>query len=829
MVTYHLHRRFLTCLAAASLTLPLLTATPAAAHSATTPPQQPSVVDGNARFQVLSPTLIRVEYADGQRFEDGTTINVQHRPRITPYTTWVANGIRYLKTSRILLTYQQKSGRFTPRNLSLTLTTGSRRTVAHPSWNITGDNLVVPHNQLGGWQRDLRANMGRIPLKPGLLSRDGWQLVVDTDTALWAPGSWPRVRKHFAQQSTAVEAGNPRAFTEAAATRHLPRRYAYQDGYLFGYGLNYKQGLRDLATLTGPSPVLPEWAFGNWYSNYSAFTQQDYGRILGTFRRYGVPLSVLIVDTDFKSPSHWNGWNWNKELWPHPAQEVSWLHNLGVKLGFNIHDGINHDDPKLPGVQQRLHHGLIPNGRGHWWDITGFTWAMDVSKPSHVREFFNLHKDFEAAGMDFFWLDYGCGIPLEEGLPTEKGYENTLPSTGVNGVTIPGLNAEQWQSYLYVQRLRDKGKRGFMLARQRGQWAERRNTVHFTGDTWASWTTLRFESEFTAAEAAALGLPYVSHDIGGHKGKTLPDDLYVRWTQFGAFQPINRPHGDHAARLPWEYSPQARRAGVKFLKLREELVPYLYDLAWEAHLAGIPLVRPLYLEYPQDPAAYTHPDQYMLGEDVLVAPVSIPGKRTTQQVYFPAGRWVDYFTGTTYQGPGMHRVTTTWDTMPVFLREGGMLRTSGGQASQDGKNWLRSDKSIVGVRVNASTPGVDRRVVHYQDDGQSLAYTRGQVLRTPLRVVTVPNPRAASGVSAEFRIGPSTGGYQGMSSRFTYRVELQVPEASSVRVNGRVVRRGSPQQYQQDPAHFYWYDALRGVVHVQVAVTGSGGGLVQVS
>ena len=191
MVTYHLHRRFLTCLAAASLTLPLLTATPAAAHSATTPPQQPSVVDGNARFQVLSPTLIRVEYADGQRFEDGTTINVQHRPRITPYTTWVANGIRYLKTSRILLTYQQKSGRFTPRNLSLTLTTGSRRTVAHPSWNITGDNLVVPHNQLGGWQRDLRANMGRIPLKPGLLSRDGWQLVVDTDTALWHPAAGP--------------------------------------------------------------------------------------------------------------------------------------------------------------------------------------------------------------------------------------------------------------------------------------------------------------------------------------------------------------------------------------------------------------------------------------------------------------------------------------------------------------------------------------------------------------------------------------------------------------------------------------------------------------
>ena len=158
-----------------------------------------------------------------------------------------------------------------------------------------------------------------------------------------------------------------------------------------------------------------------------------------------------------------------------------------------------------------------------------------------------------------------------------------------------------------------------------------------------------------------------------------------------------------------------------------------------------------------------------------------------------------------------------------------MLRTSGGQASQGGKNWLRSDKSIVGVRVNASAPGVNREVVHYQDDGQSLAYTRGQVLRTPLRVVTVRNAQAPSGVSAEFRIGAASGGYQGMPSRFTYRVEMQVPDATSVRVNGRVLRRGSAWQYQRDPAHYYWYDAPQGVVYVQVPVTGSGGGLVQVS
>lgn len=825
MVTHSLLRKAISYLIASSLALVLLPV-PATASAA---PLQPLVVDGNARFQVISPTLIRVEYADGQRFEDDTTINVQFRPHITPYKTWTKKGVRYIKTSHVLVAYRQHSGQFTPRNLWMKLLSTTQRKVIRPSWKIKDDNLVVPHNQLGGWQRDLRANAGAVPLKPGLLSCDGWQLVVDTDTALWKPGSWPRARRHFGRTSTAVTAGNRRAFTEADATRQLPRRYHYQDGYFFGYAHDYKQGLRDLAVLTGPSPVLPAWAFGNWYSNYAAYTRDDYRRILDNFHRSGVPLSVLIVDTDYKAPSAWNGWSWNKELWPHPLEQVNWLHKQDLKLGFNIHDGIGQDDPKFAGVQQRLNNGLIPNGRFHWWDYLGYTWAMDMSKPSHVREFFRLHSDFEKSNLDFFWLDYACGLPLEEGFAAEKGIENTLPSTGVNGVTIPGLNAEQWQSYLYAQRLRDRGKRGFMLARQRGQWAERRNNIHFTGDTLSTWPTLQFEAQFTAAEGAALGLPYVSHDIGGHQlGAVLPDDLYVRWTQLGVFQPINRPHGDHAKRLPWEYGAAARAAAIKFLKLREELVPYLYDLAWEAHLTGIPMVRALYLEYPEDPESYRHPQQYFLGDDILVAPASQPGKSTTLPVYFPPGEWTDYFTGITYKGPGEHLITTSWQTMPVFMRAGAMVRTTGRQALQQGKNWLQSDKSIVGVQVNAALPGVRRTVTHYQDDGQSLDYWQGKVARTFLSLETERKSTTASGISASFHIGKTRGRYNGMPGHYTYRLEIHLPRATVVAVNGQKLRRGTFRQYKADPAHYYWFDEARETVFVDVTVDTAATGVVHV-
>jgi alpha-glucosidase (family GH31 glycosyl hydrolase) len=130
---------------------------------------------------------------------------------------------------------------------------------------------------------------------------------------------------------------------------------------------------------------------------------------------------------------------------------------------------------------------------------------------------------------------------------------------------------------------------------------------------------------------AGIGQPYVSHDIGSFKGKHLPDDLYARWVQFGAFQPILRLHSDHGDRLPWDYGA-GQQPAADFLRLREALLPYTYTLARQATQTGLPITRPLYLDYPEQDAAYTHPTEYLYGPDVLVAPVTSPSPRCASAV-----------------------------------------------------------------------------------------------------------------------------------------------------------------------------------------------------
>jgi alpha-glucosidase (family GH31 glycosyl hydrolase) len=216
-----------------------------------------------------------------------------------------------------------------------------------------------------------------------------------------------------------------------------------------------------------------------------------------------------------------------------------------------------------------------------------------------------------------------------------------------------------------------------------GPWADKRTTLHFTGDTISNWETLRYEIGYTPGESAATGLAAISHDIGGHTGglqepgtepgsTKLPDDLYARWVQMGTFQPIDRLHSNHSDRLPWQYGTAANASAKKFLKLRKKLQPYTYAAAVEATRTGTPIVRAMYLAYPGEQEAYaTAGSQYLYGRDLLVAPVTTPGPTASTTVWFPPGSsWTDYFTGKRYAGGTTASIATTLDTMPVFIRSG---------------------------------------------------------------------------------------------------------------------------------------------------------------
>jgi len=222
---------------------------------------------GHARFEVLSPTLIRVEYSTRDDFENRPTVVAQDRTPTPAYTVTRRHDRLVITTTSLRLRYRLGSGPFTPRNLTMAPRAGSWR--AAPSWG----SATHPGN-LGGWVRALDNDTGPVALHPGLLTRRGWYLLDDSHDAVLthrAPG--------FAAR---------------------PAEDGYQDGYLFGYGRDFRTALRDLRTLAGPAPLLPRTAFGVWFSRYYPYSGSDYHRLLHTFRKHRVPLDTLSIDTDWK-------------------------------------------------------------------------------------------------------------------------------------------------------------------------------------------------------------------------------------------------------------------------------------------------------------------------------------------------------------------------------------------------------------------------------------------------------------------------------------------------------------------------------------------------
>ncbi|GAA2642606.1 TIM-barrel domain-containing protein [Paractinoplanes durhamensis] len=484
--------------------------------------------------------------------------------------------------------------------------------------------LLAPHAPLGGYRRGLDGVDAGALTVPGLLYQDGWSLLDDS------------------------AAGN------------------HQDAYVFGYGQNYARGLQELSILTGPTKLLPQWAYGVWYSEYYDRTAAGFQQIVTRAKAEGVPMDVLVVDTDFKSPDRWNGWSFDPTRIADPQGFVNWLHAQGVRTGLNIHPSILGSDPKFAAAQATAKGKLQRTGCNGGADCYTFDWG----DPDQLAAYLQLHRQLAPAGLDFWWLDWCCDASRS----TKAG---VTPDAWINQQYADETGFAFSRAYGSLQ----AGGYSGPTAVPTGPWADKRTTLHFTGDTISDWETLQFEVGYTPGESAATGLAAISHDIGGHTGglqepgteagsTKLPDDLYARWVQLGTFQPIDRLHSNHSDRLPWQYGPAAKASATKFLQLRKQLQPYTYAAAGVATRTGTPIVRPLYLAYPGEQEAYaTAGAEYLFGADYLVAPVTTPGTSATTTVWFPPGNtWKDYFTGRTYAGGSTAQVTTTLDTMPVFVR-----------------------------------------------------------------------------------------------------------------------------------------------------------------
>lgn len=606
--------------------------------------------------------------------------------------------------------------------------------------------VLLAHSPLGGYRRSLDGVDGSPVTTPGLLYRDGWTLLDDTASALYDPA------------------------TQTVTQRPSHGGATYQDGYLFAYGSDYAKALADLKTLTGPTELLPRWAYGVWFSEYYDYSAADYeNTILPTFRSQGVPLDVLVTDTDFKSPSTWDGWEMDPTKFPDPKAFFDWSASMGLHNTLNIHPSIVSNDPQFAQAEATSDNGLTEDSGAY---------VFDWGNPAQLKAYFDLHQNLEADGVDFWWLDWCC--------------DNSYSS-------LPGVTPDAWINQQYADDTAKNIGRGFAFSRAYGSlqaggysgqqglptgpWADKRTTVHFTGDTTSDWQTLQFEVGYTPGESSSTGLSAVSDDIGGFNndgtqtagadpGSTKEaDDLYVRWLQFGAFQPIMRLHGNHSDRLPWQYGDAARVAAEKFMNLRENLVPYTYTLARQATATGIPVVRPTYLQYPDQQAAYDHADtEYLYGPDVLVAPATSPGTTATTTVWFPPGSsWTDYFTGTTYAGGTTQQVSTDWNSMPVFVKSGGMVLTRTDDVTNDVQNPLTKAT----VTVAGGAPG---SFTLYEDNGQTTNLSQS---------ATTTMTYAEHGGQHQLTIAPARGSFAGQVTQRQWTVAFTDAAAPhAVQVNG---------------------------------------------
>lgn len=575
---------------------------------------------------------------------------------------------------------------------------------------------------IGAWSRGLDTKNGAIPLWDGILSQDGWYLLDDSQTALNDGNGWVVDRS--------VHAGG------------------YQDGYFFGYGTDFQTALKDFYKITGNPMLLPKWAFGVWYSiNEAASTTSSYyqNTLIPQLRSEKVPLDVLVVDTDWKSPDRWDSWSWNTTMFPDPQDFLNWTKTQGLVVPLNIHPTIQGSDAKFAKTNATAGGLISQGGRYHF----------DFSNKKHAQAYFDLHQPFNDQGARFWWFD-----------------QAEYPHSAVTGAP-----ADTWINSLYAKDATDRGLRGFAFSRigsgcagysdsrKPGTgWSEHRYTLHFTGDAFDTWNMLAFQSTFTIKEAN-IGIPYVSHDLGSYHADLLSDDMYMRWVQFGTFQPIFRLHSKRGKRLPWQY-PNVSQQAKGFIRLRHALVPYTYSLAHESSTGGMPIVRGMYFYYPTASEAYSFDKQYFYGEKVLVSPIVTPGATASTQVWFPEGTWTNYFTNATVIGPAVKNISADYSSMPVFVKAGGIIPLAPysdyiGQSAED----------TLTLKVYT---GDDGEFTLYEDEGENLNFQTGKSALT--KIVYNEQQRKLS-------IKAQKGNYTGAPEQRSYDIVLYntaVPQQISV-------------------------------------------------
>jgi len=510
---------------------------------------------------------------------------------------------------------------------------------------------------LKGLALDLAQRNGEVSI-PFVLSDRGYGL-------LWNSPAVGRVE--FAENATRWQAGQAREIdywlTASPDPADILARYA---------------------DATGHAPELPAWASGFWQSKLRYRTQEELLTVAREYRRRGLPLSVIVADF-----FHWSAmgdYRFDESEWPDPDAMVAELRQMGVELMVSIWPTVSplsenygefYDRGLLVGADQgvEFQQVIADKGMGTPMPVAFY----DPTNPRAREYVWSLvKKNYLARGIRVFWLD-ASEPELNPANPANLSLY-AGPGAEVAGI-YPRENAR-----LFADGMATAGQEQTVLL-SRSAWAgsARFGVAVWSGDIPATWDALRRQVR-AGLSIAISGIPWWTTDIGGFHGgdpgNPAYQELIIRWFQYGAFCPLFRLHGDRNPRVPtghtmtggpnevWSYGAAAYERIVAVLRLRERLRPYLHEQMRVAARDGVPPMRPLWVDFPQDQDAWQTEDEFLLGPDLLIAPVLEPGVRV-RDVYLPEGRtWVTAGTGDRHDGGTIVAVPLSLDRIPVFVSEG---------------------------------------------------------------------------------------------------------------------------------------------------------------
>jgi len=673
------------------------------------------IIENHYRITLYTPRLFRIEYSKHAQFDNELPIPIEPEFNLEDYITEQQYKI-FVKDKKFFVETEYFLIELLPNSEMLDI---GNLQIKNKKNNFVWYPSVVDKENLGGAMLDLyKYPAGKFyeRFTEGLISKNKIFVYRNICEFLYDKTTcWIKKRKDW----------------------------QFQDYFVFVYE-NYKEVFYDFVLLFGRIPMIPRWCFGLWYSRWYKYKDKELIDVVKKFRELNIPIDVVVIDTDWRKHG-WTGYEWNKDYFPDYKEFIKQMKQLHIHCGLNDHPGygvsekLPEDDPFREKIKNR-----IPEIKKYY-----IKWDDDRYVNAWVEEIF---KKFMDEGFSFWWVD------------------------GWGGSYCPmDVNPQLWTNKTYFDSVKRTGKRPVILSRWGGVGAHK-YPVQFSGDTYSTFETLKYQIEFTH-KGGNIGACFWSHDIGGFLGEKIPEDLYIRWVQFGCFSPVMRLHSSGATRLPWDYSDKSVEVLRKYVQIRYMLNPYYYSLCRQTYEKGLPIIRGLYIEYPQDENVYKYENEYLIGENVLVAPVYQPGEVVKHEIYFPQGFWVDLEDSEIIEGKTVQIKDVPLHKIPWYIKIPSII------VAFPLNMYLDFKINEIHFYIFA---GNKTEFEYYEDDGVSQKYLSGEFLKQKVVAEKIDDKIVVY-------LTPAVGNYEGMCENVNYVFKIFVgdKEVEKVLVNKKeTVGRG---------------------------------------